>query len=62
MQREDEAELAQSAIRHALVQFPGVNFTVNTFLTERVEETLSGYTAAVVINIFGTLLLGSGVF
>src|SRR5262249_25404478 len=50
---EQEAELAQSAIRHVLVRFPGVNFTVNTFLTERVEETLSGYTAAVVINIFG---------
>lgn len=52
-QGEQEAELAQSEIRKALVQFPGVNFAVNTFLTERVEETLSGYTASVVINIFG---------
>ncbi len=26
---------------------------MNTFLTERVEETLSGYTAAVVVNLFG---------
>src|SRR5262249_29589151 len=50
---EQEAERVQAAIRHALVQFPGVNFAVNTFLTERVEETLSGYTAAVVINLFG---------
>jgi CzcA family heavy metal efflux pump len=50
---EAEAELAQSEIRKVLVQFPGVNFAVNTFLTERVEETLSGYTASVVINIFG---------
>jgi Cu/Ag efflux pump CusA len=32
---------------------PGVNFAVNTFLTERIEETLSGYTAPVVVNIFG---------
>jgi CzcA family heavy metal efflux pump len=53
IQREEEAELAQSEIRQALLRFPGVNFAVNTFLTERVEETLSGYTAAVVVNIFG---------
>ena len=49
----EEAEIAQSDIRKALAQFPGVNFAVKTFLTERVEETLSGYTASVVINIFG---------
>lgn len=49
----EEAEFAQSEICQALVQFLGVNFAVNTFLTERVEETLSGYTAAVVITIFG---------
>ena len=54
LQGEQEAELAQSEIRQVLVRFPGVNFAVNTFLTERVEETLSGYTAAVVINIFGS--------
>jgi Cu/Ag efflux pump CusA len=53
IQREEEAELAQSEIRQALLQFPGVNFAVNTFLSERVEETLSGYTAVVVVNIFG---------
>ncbi len=33
--------------------FPGVNFAVNTFLTERIEETVAGYTAQVVINLFG---------
>lgn len=48
-----QAEFAQSDIRNTLAQFPGVNFSVKTFLTERVEETLSGYTASVVINIFG---------
>ncbi len=40
-------------IRAVLNGFPGANFAVNTFLTERVEETLSGYTAPVVVNIFG---------
>ena len=33
--------------------FPGVNFAINTFLTERIEETISGYTSAVVVNIYG---------
>ncbi len=33
--------------------FPGVNFAINTFLTERIEETISGFTAAMVINIHG---------
>jgi Cu/Ag efflux pump CusA len=30
-----------------------VNFAVETFLTERIEETLAGYTASVVLNVFG---------
>lgn len=49
----EEAEFAQVDIRNALARIPGVNFAVNTFLTERVEETLSGYTASVVVNIYG---------
>ena len=31
--------------------FVGVNFAINTFLTERIEETISGYNASVVINL-----------
>ena len=49
----EEAESAQAEIRKALAAFPGVNFSVKTFLTERVEETLSGYTASVVVNVYG---------
>ncbi len=49
----DAAEQAQSQIRQALAKFPGVNFAVKTFLTERMEEVLSGQTASVVVNIFG---------
>ncbi len=37
----------------AEIGFVGVNFAINTFLTERIEETISGYAASVVINIFG---------
>ncbi|TBR12683.1 MAG: efflux RND transporter permease subunit [Rugosibacter sp.] len=49
----DAAESAQADIRKALAAFPGVNFAVKTFLTERIEETLSGYTASVVVNVYG---------
>jgi CzcA family heavy metal efflux pump len=49
----DEAERAQADIRNVLTRFPGVNFAVETFLTERIEETLAGYSASVVLNIFG---------
>ncbi|MBA3833596.1 MAG: efflux RND transporter permease subunit, partial [Chthoniobacterales bacterium] len=52
----DAAESVLGDIRKVLARFPGVNFAVKTFLTERVEETLSGYTASVVINIYGTSL------
>lgn len=38
--------------------FVGVNFAVNTFLTERIEETISGYAAALVVNIYGRDLDG----
>ena len=49
----EAAEQAQFQVRQLLAQFPGVNFAVKTFLTERVEETLSGYPASVVINVYG---------
>ena len=38
--------------------FVGVNFAINTFLTERIEETISGYAATLVINIYGRDLDG----
>ena len=49
----DAAEAAQGDIRRALAKIPGANFTVVTFLSERIDEVLSGYTAPVVVNIFG---------
>jgi CzcA family heavy metal efflux pump len=33
--------------------YPGVTFSVNTFLTERIEETIAGFPAALVVNLFG---------
>lgn len=40
-------------LRQILHDFPGIHYEANTFLTERVDETISGYTAPVVVNIFG---------
>lgn len=48
-----QADVAPSEIRRVLARFPGATFSLNTFLTERIEETISGYTAAVVVNLFG---------
>lgn len=36
--------------------FPGVTFAVNTFLTERIEETITGYAAPLVVNLYGSSL------
>lgn len=47
-----QAASAEAEIRKTLRNFPGVSASVETFLAERVEETLSGYTSAVVVNIF----------
>lgn len=49
----EEGEAVQSEIRNALLQFPGVYFAIKPFLTERIEETVSGTTAEVVIKLFG---------
>jgi CzcA family heavy metal efflux pump len=48
-----EEEVALADIRSVLGRIPGVNYAVKTFLSERLEETISGYTASVVVNIFG---------
>ncbi len=34
--------------------FAGVTFAVNTFLTERIEETIAGFAAPLVINLYGS--------
>ena len=49
----EEAEAAETEIRKALAPIPGVTVSVKTFLAERIEETISGYTASVVVNLYG---------
>ena len=48
-----DIEKARAEIEDTLKKFPGANFEVDTFLTERIGETISGYVAPVVINIYG---------
>ena len=49
----EEEEQLVDRMRHALAKFPGVSFKIMPFLVERMEETLSGATAEVVINLYG---------
>jgi CzcA family heavy metal efflux pump len=49
----EEAESVQTEIRDALVKFPGVYFAIKPFLTERIEEILTGIRGEVAIKIFG---------
>jgi CzcA family heavy metal efflux pump len=49
-------EETEEQIKKIFEKFPQINVEVNTFLAERIEETLSGFTEPVVINIFGNNL------
>lgn len=49
----EEQQVILDKLRNVLADFPGIGFEANTFLIERVDETISGYTSPVVVNIFG---------
>lgn len=49
-----EQQRVLDSIREVLDNVPGLATEVNTFLIERVDETISGYTAPVVVNIYGS--------
>lgn len=51
-----ENKIALAEIRKAMAGIPGVSASVNTFLGERIEETFSGYTAPLAVNIYGPSL------
>lgn len=46
-------ESLQADLRRKLAAIPGVVFAIKPFLTERIEETVSGSTAPVVVKLFG---------
>jgi CzcA family heavy metal efflux pump len=49
----DTARTAGDRIAETLQAIPGASVEVETFLTERINETISGYTTPVVANVFG---------
>lgn len=55
-QNGEQVRTVQASIRQLLADLPGPILTSNSFLTERINETLSGYRAPVVVNLFGTEL------
>ena len=48
-----EEARAEADVRAALDGFPGASFSTNTFLTERIEELVSGEQADVLVRIYG---------
>jgi CzcA family heavy metal efflux pump len=44
-------------IREVLINTPGISFEANSFLIERVDETSSGFTSPIVIQVFGNSLI-----
>ncbi|MFC5563831.1 efflux RND transporter permease subunit [Methylobacterium aerolatum] len=46
-------ERAEAGIRALMAATPGATFSLKTFLTERIEEVVSGFTAPVVISVYG---------
>lgn len=52
----NQVRAAQEGIRQIISEFPGPILTANSFLTERINETLSGYRTPVVINVFANNL------
>lgn len=51
-----EQQRVLDALRERLGSFPGILFEANSFLIERVDETISGYTSPVVVNLYGAKL------
>jgi CzcA family heavy metal efflux pump len=49
----EDAETMQDDLRRVLAGFPGVNFAIRGFLAERIEETLTGSTAELVVRVYG---------
>ncbi|MGE3845350.1 MAG: efflux RND transporter permease subunit [Gammaproteobacteria bacterium] len=49
-----EQQRVLEALRAVLASYPGITYEANTFLTERIDETISGYAAPVVIHLYGS--------
>ncbi|MBI2801972.1 MAG: efflux RND transporter permease subunit [Gammaproteobacteria bacterium] len=52
-----EQQWVRDQLGRLLADLPNAVAEVNTFLTERVDETITGYTAPVVVNLYGADLV-----
>jgi CzcA family heavy metal efflux pump len=48
-----EQQAVLDEIRRILEEYPGIRYEAYNFLSERIYETISGYTTPVVVNIYG---------
>ena len=48
-----EQQRVYNEMRHILSSTPGITFEANSFLIERVDETSSGFTSPIVLQLFG---------
>ena len=49
-----EQQEVLDSIRHTLNNFPGLRHEAHNFLSERIHETISGYSTPIVVNIYGS--------
>jgi CzcA family heavy metal efflux pump len=49
----EDAERVEDDLRAKLAGYVGVNFAIRGFLSERIEETLTGSTAELVVRVYG---------
>jgi len=49
----EDAERVEDDLRAKLAGYAGVNFAIRGFLSERIEETLTGSTAELVVRVYG---------
>lgn len=48
-----EQQRVLDQLREVLSEMPGILFEVHNFLSERIDETISGYQSPVVVNVYG---------
>lgn len=48
-----QQQVVLNEIREILEAYPGIRYEAYNFLSERIYETISGYTAPIVVNIYG---------
>lgn len=48
-----QADAVQDSVRETVAQFPGYSFSVKSFLSDRIADTISGSSAQVVVKVFG---------